>query len=487
MIDTEALRKKVIDLAIQGKLTQQLPEDGNAEDLYAQIQKDKAWLIKEGKIKKEKSIPGIADDEIPFDIPDNWIWVRLRDVCRKIVDGDHNPPAGTSDKTEYLMLSAQNINNDELVNLENARYLTESVFLEENKRTQLEEGDVLLTIVATLGRSCVYRGQLNACFQRSVCVITTMIIPEYLKRVFDSGFIQKIMQDNATGAAQPGFYLNKVEKLCIPLPPVSEQKRIVDRIDNVVSQLNIIDSLQKKYESDWEILKGKIIDAGIQGRLTEQLPEDGDSEVLYKRIQENNAKLEKEGKIKKQKQISSINEDEIPFEIPSNWRWYRLGSIARIYGGKRIPAGRSLTDIDTGHKYIRISDMKDGTVLVNNLLYVPEDIYPSISRYIINKEDVYITVAGTIGKVGKIPSEIDGANLTENADRIVFDSIDQNWLIWCLSASFIQKQIVKLTTQVAQPKLAITRIQEFIIPLPPLAEQIRIANVIDTLMQTISY
>ena len=394
MIDTEALRKKVIDLAIQGKLTQQLPEDGNAEDLYAQIQKDKAWLIKEGKIKKEKSIPGIADDEIPFDIPDNWIWVRLRDVCRKIVDGDHNPPAGTSDKTEYLMLSAQNINNDELVNLENARYLTESVFLEENKRTQLEEGDVLLTIVATLGRSCVYRGQLNACFQRSVCVITTMIIPEYLKRVFDSGYIQKTIEDNATGAAQPGFYLNKVEKLCIPLPPVSEQKRIVERLDDVVSQLNIIDSLQKQYESDCEILKGKIIDAGIRGKLTEQLPEDGNAEDLYAQIQAEKAKLIKEGKIKKEKPLPEISDDEIPFEIPDNWKWVHMGDVFEHNTGKALNnADKNGVKLE----YITTSNMYWDHFELDNLkcMFFKKS---EIEKCTITKGDLLICEGGDIGR-----------------------------------------------------------------------------------------
>ena len=120
--------------------------------------------------------------------------------------------------------------------------------------------------------------------------------------------------------------------------------------------------------------------------------------------------------------------------------------------------------------------MKNRTVQTDGLLFVPEDIYPSISQYIINKEDIYITVAGTIGRVGKIPPEIDGANLTENADRIVFSHLNQDWLIICLSASAIQKQIELLTTSVAQPKLAIKRIQEFLIPLPPLAEQKRIVD-----------
>lgn len=169
-------------------------------------------------------------------------------------------------------------------------------------------------------------------------------------------------------------------------------------------------------------------------------------------------------------------EGELPFEIPESWTWVRLGTVASILGGKRIPAGRKLTTSDTGHVYIRVSDMKNSSVLMDNLMYVPEDIYPSISRYIINKEDVYITVAGTIGTVGKIPSELDGANLTENADRLVFTNIDQDWLIDCLSSSFVKDQIADATTKVGQPKLAIKRIQDLLIPLPPLEEQGRIVE-----------
>ena len=230
---------------------------------------------------------------------------------------------------------------------------------------------------------------------------------------------------------------------------------------------------------DTEALRKKVIDLAIRGKLTEQLPSDGDAETLYAQIQEEKAKLVKEGKIKKDKPLPEITEDEIPFEIPKNWKWVRIGEIARVYGGKRIPAGRSLTLEDTGYKYIRVSDMKNRTIITETLQFVPKDIYPSISRYIINKEDVYITVAGTIGKVGKIPEEIDGANLTENADRLVFNFLSQDWLIWCLSSLLIQKQIEQLTTQVAQPKLAIKRIQEFALPLPPIDEQNRIAKVID--------
>ena len=134
MIDTEALRKKVIDLAIQGKLTEQLPEDGSAEDLYAKIQEEIEKLIKEGKLKKQKPLPEIEEDESPFEIPKNWKWVRLRNICSKIIDGDHNPPKGVAVKTDYLMLSAKNILNDELVDMDNVRFLSAEMFNEGNKR-----------------------------------------------------------------------------------------------------------------------------------------------------------------------------------------------------------------------------------------------------------------------------------------------------------------------------------------------------------------
>ena len=130
--------------------------------------------------------------------------------------------------------------------------------------------------------------------------------------------------------------------------------------------------------------------------------------------------------------------------------------------------------------------MKDGSVSTDNLLYVPNDIYPMISKYIINKEDVFITVAGTIGRVGKIPPELDGANLTENADRLVFAVVHQDWLIRLLQSPLIQEQIIESTTKVGQPKLAIVRIEQLLIPLPPLAEQNRIVEKIEEILPAIT-
>ena len=230
-------------------------------------------------------------------------------------------------------------------------------------------------------------------------------------------------------------------------------------------------------------LKNAILQEAIEGRLVPQDPNDEPASVLLARIRKEKERLVKEGKLKKKDlEVKPISEDEIPFEIPDSWEWVRLGAITTVLGGKRIPAGRKLSQNNTGHVYIRVSDMKDDIVSMENLQYVPKDIFPSISRYIINKEDVFLTVAGTIGRIGKIPPELDGANLTENADRLVFTIIDQDWLIKCLQSVIVQSQISAVTTQVGQPKLAILRIQNLLIPLPPVEEQHRIVSKIKELL-----
>ena len=236
------MKAALLQAAIQGKLTEQLASDGDAETLYADIQKEKQRLIKEGKIKKEKPLSEITEYDIPFDIPENWKWVKLRNICTKIVDGDHNPPKGELSKSDYLMLSSQNINNDRLVDLDRCRYLSKEKFEVENQRTNVSVGDILLTTVATLGRSCIFNGGVNVCFQRSVSVVTTVIYNHYLKAVFDSPYFQNLMVTESAGTAQKGFYLNQLSESIIPVPPLAEQKRIVEKLDQL---LPLCDAIRK--------------------------------------------------------------------------------------------------------------------------------------------------------------------------------------------------------------------------------------------------
>ena len=254
-------------------------------------------------------------------------------------------------------------------------------------------------------------------------------------------------------------------------------------------------------------LRKSILQQAIKGKLVPQDPNDEPASVLLERIREEKARLVEEKKIKKEKNPSVIFrgednsyyekftlsgevkciDEEIPFEIPNGWEWCRLGDITSITGGKRVPVGYSLTNQNTGYKYIRVADMKQYSVRNNDVHYISKEIYSLIKNYTISKDDLYITVAGTIGVVGEIPIEFDGANLTENANKIVFTQLNKKCLMYLLSSDYLQAQIKNCTTKVGQPKLAIIRIQNFLLPLPPLKEQQRIVEKIEELIPHIKH
>ena len=206
--------------------------------------------------------------------------------------------------------------------------------------------------------------------------------------------------------------------------------------------------------------------------------------VLLAKIRKEKERLVKEGKLKKKElEVKPISEDEIPFEIPESWEWVRLGRITDVKGGKRIPVGYKWQDTPTSHIYIRVSDMKDGTISSSDLKYLNDEIYNQIKQYTINKEDLYLTIVGsTIGKAGFVPSVFDGMNLTENAVKLSSISIYKEYLYYLIISPFAQSQFVDKTKQVGQPKLAINRILSSLLPIPPIAEQHRIVAKIEELL-----
>lgn len=455
MIDTQAIRSKILDLAMRGQLTEQYENEVLDYDAFH-----------------------LTGNE-PFSIPCNWKWAKIETIIAKDVGGG-TPSKSISeywDNGSIPWMSVKDFSSAQNGVLEDTTDHITQAGLDNSSSNLVDENAIIICMRMALGKI--------------VKIKRPMAINQDLRAIWVKPFVDNdffvyfysTLKVDGHGMIVVGMNKKQLMNYLMPIPPLAEQKRIVKKIDQAFSVLDTIDKLQAQYADNLTALKSKLIDAAIQGKLTKQLPEDGTAEELYQQIQEEKQRLIKEGKIKKSKPLPAITEDEIPFDIPENWKWIKLGNIANVLGGKRIPAGRTLTTENTGHKYIRISDMKNGTVNTEGLLFVPEDIYPSISQYIINKDDIYITVAGTIGKVGKIPAEIDGANLTENADRIVFSIIDQDWLIVCLSSTVVQKQIERLTTSVAQPKLAIKRIQAFSIPLPPLAEQKRIVQKLDEILK----
>ena len=253
-------KSKILDLAIHGKLVPQDPNDEPADVLLEKLRAEKEAKIKAGELKRDKNDSYIyksstdnchyekfkgkdavcIEDEIPFEIPESWQWSKLGQICTKLVDGDHNPPKGIEEKTNYIMASSRNINHDTVEDLENVRYLTKEVFETENQRTKAKKGDIFFTSVGTLGRSCIYDGNLNICFQRSVSVLNTQIENKYLKYFFDSSFYQNYVVEHATGTAQQGFYLQEMSESYVAVPPISEQQRIVSKIEELFTVLDQI-------------------------------------------------------------------------------------------------------------------------------------------------------------------------------------------------------------------------------------------------------
>jgi Restriction endonuclease S subunits len=254
-------------------------------------------------------------------------------------------------------------------------------------------------------------------------------------------------------------------------------------------------------------LKNSILQWAIQGKLVPQSPKDEPAQKLLERIaasrNESSLSLPKgtsstslRGPCKGTKQSKNPPSriyrengvwyeqigtatpkdisDEIPFEIPENWAWCRVSQVMDVKGGKRIPLGNSWMKTVTKHIYIRVTDMKNGTIIDRDLRYISDDVYEKIKNYTISKNDLYITVAGTIGAVGIVPEKFDNMNLTENADKITNICIDKDFIVKCFNSPFVQSQFKALTNQMAQPKLSIRNVLTTLFPLPPLAEQKRI-------------
>jgi type I restriction enzyme S subunit len=231
-------------------------------------------------------------------------------------------------------------------------------------------------------------------------------------------------------------------------------------------------------------LKQSILQLAVMGKLVPQNPNDEPASELLKKIAAEKAQLVKEGKIKAQKPLPPIGDDEKPFELPKGWEWVRLGEITEIKGGKRVSNGYQLLTYPTPYIYIRVTDMKDGSIDDTDLRYIDKDMYEKISRYIITKNDIYMTIVGaTIGKCGLIPEKFDQMNLTENAARITPSScIEKVFLYKCLDGAICQNQFLDKTKQVGVQKMALNRLADTTIPLPPLAEQQRIVTKVDQLM-----
>ena len=513
----QQLKNSILQMAVQGKLVPQDPNDEPASVLLERIRKEKEQLIKEGKIKKDKNPsfifrgddnlpyekvgknePVCIADEVPFEIPESWEWVRLNTICTKLVDGDHNPPKGVDTKTEYIMASSTNINNDTLIELEKVRYLSADIFAKENERTNVTEGDIFFTSVGSLGRSCIYTGGYNICFQRSVSVISTMIYNYYLKYCLDSGYIQQHIASEATGTAQKGFYLNQLSSLLIPVPPIEEQYRIVAKYESISPYITIYATTSEKVNSiNNEFprqLKKSILQEAVQGKLVPQDKNDEPASVLLERIRAEKQALIKAGKIKKDKNESVIfkrdnshyekrgSEDvcideELPFEIPYSWCWSRLGICLDVRDGthdtpKYVPSGIPL---------VTSKNLCNGKIDFTTAKFIAEDDHIAISqRSKVDSGDIMYAMIGSIGN----PVLYYGNDEFSIKNMALFKKIDNGLLMeyvyWFLF--FSQDNMKKYASGGVQSFVSLNYLRNYLIPIPPIQEQKRIVSAIKHLL-----
>lgn len=514
------LKNSILQWAIQGKLVPQDHNDEPASVLLEKIRQEKEHLIKEKKIKRDKNASIIyrgednsyyekmlatgevkcIDEEIPFDVPQGWEWERWGNIAQTIQYG-YNAPA-----LEYGVIKMVRISDiqENCVLWDNVPYC----LIDENDIDTylLKVNDILFARTGgTVGKSFLVEEVPEKAIYAGYLIRTrysSLLNPRYMKSFMESQLYWEQLKNGTIATAQPNCNGKTLAKMLLPIPPTKEQDRIVKKLTQLSSFLDNYglcqDRLNLLNEEIKEQLKKSILQEAIQGKLVPQLAEEGAAQDLLEQIKKEKLNLIKEGKLKKSALATSVIfrgddnkyweksgdsivciDEEIPFGIPSSWSWCRLGNIASVKGGKRIPVGEKLTTENTGHMYIRVADMKENTVKTDDIHYISESIYQKIKSYTISTEDLYITVAGTIGSVGEIPKVFDNANLTENADKIVFRGICKKFLMYCLLSNFVQSQIKKCTTKVGQPKLAIVRIEDLLIPLPPIKEQYRIVHKIE--------
>ena len=473
----QELKNSILQLAVQGKLVPQCKEDEPASELLKRIcaEKDQNGI-------KGKKLPPTTDEEIPFDIPENWVWTRL-DTISSITSG--GTPARTNPsfwggnipwvkigdiKEKYVFSS------EEKITVKGLNSSSAKVF---------PKNTILYTIFATIGTVGILG--IEAATNQAVAGITFYgeYCLDYMYYVLVG--LKDILVSKGKGMAQMNINQTILKNTPIPLPPLAEQERIVAKIEELMP---LIEEYGKAEEQLTKLnaefpnkLRKSILQQAVQGKLTERDQADEPASELIKRIKTEKEALIKSGKIKKEKPLPPISDDEKPFDIPDTWEWVRLGMVTSVRGGKRMPKGRALITTPTEHIYVRVTDMQNGTILANDLHYVPDDVYTQIKDYIINKDDVYLVIVGsTIGKTGLVPDMFDGMNLTENAVRLIPILIDKTYLFAILSTEFVSSQMKSRVKQEGQPKLAIERLRTTIIPLPPLAEQKRIVKRVEELL-----
>ena len=521
----ETLNKIILDLAIKGKLVPQNENDEPAGELLKRIQAEKERLIKEKIIKKEKPLPEITEEEIPFDIPKNWEWVRLGDISKYIQRGK----SPEYSEIEEIPVISQKCVQWTGFDITKARYINPNSLNKYTEERFLQKNDLLWnsTGEGTLGRIAIYDKEIfkKVVVDSHVTIIRNLFVnSQYLLLYFSSGKVQNEINSKANGSTkQTELATSTIKEYILPLPPIEEQKRIVEKVEKLQELIknlkeiyssdeknrnnlkkSLLSEIEKssddtkllnnlelvfnnfdkivKTKEDIKDIRNLILSLAIKGKLVPQNENDEPAGELLKRIQAEKERLIKEKIIKKEKPLPEITEDEIPFDIPKNWEWVRLRDIACI-NPKNIADDNVIASfipmklISDGYINKHSSENKFWKEIKNGFTHFQnEDIgIAKITPCFENRKSV----------IFKNLKNCIGAGTTElYIIRLFLKNIENKYLLNVFKTEdFIKKGVGTYTGTAGQQRVKREFIENYLIPLPPLEEQKRIVKKVENLME----
>ena len=473
-MNTKLLKQKILDLAIRGKLTQQLESDGNTADLLKEISSTchPERSAKGAKSKDPGAIIPLDKSEAPFEIPANWEWVRLKDLTTLLGDGLHGSPK-YCENGDYYFVNGNNLDDGKIV----IKAETKKVdFVEYQKyRKELNSNTILVSINGTIGNIAFYKDE-KIILGKSACFFN-LVSPElkqYIYCLLKTSFFLRYALAEATGSTIKNVSLETMRNFLIPLPPLAEQQRIVEKIQDAFAEIDSIENNKELLKTHIKQTRQKILDLAIHGKLVPQNKSDEPASVLLERITRDNPHYEKL--------------TDVPFEIPDSWEWVKLGDVC-----KPIKRGKSPKYIEQSNilVFAQKCNQKDGPVSLEKALYLDES---TLNKYpkeeFLQKGDVIInsTGTGTLGRVGHfnvdLPQGIKGIVPDSHVTTIRSSVVNSNYLYSYLKnkQSYLEKNGEGSTNQ---KELKPHTIYDLEFPLPPLAEQKRIVNKIEEIFASL--
>lgn len=472
MIDTNVIRDKVLSLAVNGKLVKQDFTEERADILISRINEGLHGQIHADTWKK---------DEIPFEIPTNWSWCRLSDIGYTNIGLTYHPQDIVKDG--IIVIRSSNIINGEI---DYTDLVKVNCPIRENQ--YLNRNDIVICVrngsKALVGKCAIFKeasrkvafGAFMAIF-RTPCYryVYHFLNTQLFRRYFNSDDTKQINQ----------ITQKILKNALIPLPPQNEQNRIVDKIEEIFSVLDTIDEYQSQYLINVEILRNKLFDAAIQGKLSEQRLEDGTAEELYTKLQAEKITLMQEGKVKKEKVLSEIAETEIPFDIPPNWKWVRLGDISVKISSGNTPAGgnKSNAYVEKGYSFFREQNIYNDGIHEEGLVYITEELLKARENSTVMPMDILLNITGgSIGRCALVPDDFTKGSINQHI--LIIRMIDPRlrfYIHTCICSPSIQKYI-RGNTVGDKDGFSAGRCKNMLIPLPPLEEQQRIVSKLNEIL-----